>query len=49
MSTINHQGNFRARMARTAHSIDSEQEAAHGERDAQNQILNKFLSKRGLS
>ena len=38
-----------ARMARTAHSIDNEEEASHGEREAQYQILNEYLSKRGLS
>lgn len=38
-----------ARMARTAHSIDNEEEAVHGEREAQYQILNEYLSKRGLS
>ncbi len=38
-----------ARMARTAHSIDNEDEATHGEREAQYEILNEYLNKRGLS
>ena len=38
-----------ARMARTAHSIDNEEEASHGEREAQYEILNEYLSKRGSS
>lgn len=36
-----------ARMARTAHSIDSEEDNDAAERQAQYRILNKFLSKRG--
>jgi len=38
-----------ARMARTAWSIDSDEGGESGEREAQYKILNKFLSKRGLS
>ena len=38
-----------ARMARTAYSIDHNTEGGPGERDTQYQILNEFLSKRGLS
>lgn len=38
-----------ARMARTAHSIDNDDNDETGEREAQYQILNNFLSKRGLS
>ncbi len=38
-----------ARMARTAWSIDSDEGGESGEREAQYQILNEFLSKRGLS
>ena len=38
-----------ARMARTAYSIDSDDGGGTGEREAQYQILNHFLSKRGLS
>jgi hypothetical protein len=38
-----------ARMARTAYSIDTDSDSETGEREAQYQILNNFLSKRGLS
>jgi hypothetical protein len=38
-----------ARMARTAYSIDTDTDSETGEREAQYQILNHFLSKRGLS
>jgi hypothetical protein len=38
-----------ARMAQTAYSIDAEESGETGEREAQYQILNTFLSKRGLS
>jgi len=38
-----------ARMARTAWSIDNDDGGETGEREAQYQILNTFLSKRGLS
>ncbi len=38
-----------ARMARTAWLIDSDEGGESSEREAQYQILNEFLSKRGLS
>lgn len=38
-----------ARMARTARSIDSGDEGDSNEREAQYQILNEFISKRGLT
>lgn len=38
-----------ARMARTAHSIDNDEEATHGEREAQYEILNDYMNKRGKS
>jgi len=38
-----------ARMARTAYSIDDENDDVNAEREAQYHILNEFLSKRGLS
>lgn len=38
-----------ARMARTAHSIDSGDDEDSNEREAQYLILNEFLSKRGLT
>ena len=38
-----------ARMARTARSIDNDEEATHGEREAQYDILNDYMNKRGKS